>query len=203
AAMADARATIQAYPPSTFGRLCLLTAFSLAKSSPDSIIRVANEILANDPNSMIALSNVAEAYKAKGDRDKFIEYSLRIYHADKSNATIGPAIINELAQAGSPDKALPIVDDLLKDNPGDPQMLRTKWLLQLGAHRYKDAYVTAEELAKADTSILTPEFFTRMAGAAQLDSNPAKQAEYLARGVQRFPKNADMQLAYAQTLYKA
>ena len=54
AAMADGRAAIAAYPQSTFGRLCLLTAFSLSKAAPDSIIKVANEILGLDSTSVMS-----------------------------------------------------------------------------------------------------------------------------------------------------
>ena len=43
------------------------------------------QILAVDPNSMLALANLAEAYKTKGDKDKAIEMNLRIYRLDPSN----------------------------------------------------------------------------------------------------------------------
>src|SRR5207247_1141648 len=75
--------------------------------------------------------------------------------------------------------------------------------LLIGAKRYKDAYAAGDSLLKVDTAAATPEFFTRMAGVAQVDSNVPKQTEYLARGVQKFPKNLDMQLAYASNLFRA
>ena len=56
-----------------FARICLLNAYSSAKAPPDSIIGLANQILAIDSTSMLALANLAEAYDAKGDKAKATE----------------------------------------------------------------------------------------------------------------------------------
>jgi tetratricopeptide (TPR) repeat protein len=202
-AAAAGRLIVKGYPQSTLGRQCMLYAFSAAKESPDSTIKVADELLALDPTSIYALASAADAYKAKGNTDKVIDYSLRIWRADPSNQTIAQSIIQQLATSGAPDKALPIVEELLQGNPGDPQMIRTKWALQIGAKKYKDAYITGEELIKADSSQASAEFFTRMAAVAQADSNAVKATEYLARGVQKFPKSLELQLNYANNLFKA
>src|SRR6185312_13752252 len=47
------------------------------------------------------------------------------------------------------------------------------------------------------------DFFTRMAGTAAADSNTQLASEYLARGVQKFPANAELQISYAQSLARA
>ncbi|HVX38724.1 MAG TPA: tetratricopeptide repeat protein [Gemmatimonadaceae bacterium] len=199
----DGRAALQAYPNSTFGRLCLLTAYNQEKASPDSIISVANQILAIDPTSIIALSNAADAYRTKGDKDKAIEYNLRIYRADPSNMTLAQSIVQELAQSGAPDKALPIIDSLLKDNPGDPQMLRTKWLLELNGKQFKQALVTGEEWVKADTSAANVDYYNRQIGAAQSDSNSAAVLQFATKAAQKFPKEPSFPLLMAQTYLKA
>jgi len=203
AAAAQGRAALTAYPQSTFGRLCVLWAFDAAKAAPDSIISAANALLAVDPSSIQALALAADAYKKKGDTQKSVEYSLRIYRADPSNQNIAQSIIQELATSGAPDKALPIVDELLKDNPSDPQMLRTKWLLLLGAKRYKEALAAGEELVKSDTAAASLDYFTRMGAVATIDSQPQLAAQIYARGVQKFPNDAALQLAYASTLSKS
>jgi tetratricopeptide (TPR) repeat protein len=202
AATAAGRAALAAYPQSTFGRLCVLWAFDAGKASPDSIISAANALLSVDPNSIQALVLAADAYKKKGDTDKSIEYNLRIYRADPSNQNIAQSIIQELATSGAPDKALPIVDELLKDNPMDPGMLRTKWLLQLKAQKYKEALATGEEMVKADTSAANLDYFNRMGAVAMLDSQPQVAAQIYARGIQKFPNDAAMQLVYAQALQR-
>ena len=208
-AIIDARKGITAYPNSTLNRLCILSAYSYQKAAPDSIIAMANQILQQDPTSMIALANAAEAYKTKGDNDKAIEYNIRIWKADPSNQSVVESIIASLATSGAPEKALPIIDTLIAQNPGDVRMLETKWKLQLlaadkGAQgMWKQAISTGEELAKADTSKATLEYFQRQIGAAQKDSDAAKVQEFAARAAQKFPKDASLQLLLAQGYLKS
>ena len=198
-----ARAGIAAYPSSTLNRLCLLSAYSYSKAPPDSVIAVANAILALDPTSILALSLAADAYTTKGDTNKAIEYNLRIYRADPSNTTVANSIVMLLARSGAPDKALPIIDSLLVQNPGDPSMLRTKWLLQLRAKQFKSALASGEEYIKAVPDSANVAYFQRQIGAAQSDSNGAAVQQLAGRGAQKFPKEVSFPLLLAQSAYKA
>jgi tetratricopeptide (TPR) repeat protein/TolB-like protein len=198
-----ARAGITAYPNSTLDRLCLLTAFSYSKAAPDSIIAVSNAILTLDPTSTLALSNAADAYAAKGDNSKSIEYNLRIYKADPTNTVVANSIVGQLVRSGAPDTALPILDSLLVQNPGDPNMLRTKWHLQLAAKRFKDALVSGEEYVKAVPDSANLDYFNRQIGAAQSDSNAAAVQQLAARASQKFPKEVAFPLLLTQSYYKA
>ena len=203
-AAAKARAGIAAYSNASWSRVCLLNAYSLNKTTPpDSIIAVGNAILAVDPNSLLALSNLAEAYKTKGDKDKAIEMNLRIYRLDPSNQSIAQSIVQELAQSGAPDKALPIIDSLIKDNPADPGMIRTKWLLQLRVGKFKEAIATGDELVKVDTASATVDFYNRQIGAAQSDSNNAKIIEIASKAQQKFNKEISFPLLLSQTYRRA
>ncbi|MDB4875903.1 MAG: hypothetical protein JWM41_2349 [Gemmatimonadetes bacterium] len=199
----DAKLGIVAYSNSSLNRLCLLSAYSNAKMSPDSIITAANAVLAIDKTSMISLANLAAAYAEKGDTAKAIETNLAIYRNDPSNSAVAQSIVQQLAQSGAPDKALPIIDSLLKDNPADPGMLRTKWLLQLRAKQYKQALATGEELIKADTAQATLDYYNRQIGAAQSDSNTAAVQQLAVRAGQKFPTDASFPLLLAQNYRKA
>jgi tetratricopeptide (TPR) repeat protein len=201
-AVKDASLAITAYPNTSFGRICLLQAVSNL-NLPDSVIGVANAILSRDSTSMLALVNLADAYSKKGDKDKAIETNLRIYRVDPTNTTVATSIVNDLASSGAPDKALPIIDSLLAQNPGDPAMLSTKWKLQLASKRYKQALVTADLLAKADTAAANLDFYNRNIGAAQADSNPTKVLELAAKAGQKYPKEISLQLLMAQGYAKA
>ncbi len=202
-AVTGARVGIQTYPRSTVARFCLLQAQNALKLPPDTLIATANSILAIDSMNTGALAYLSDAYMAKGDTNSAMATNLRLYNADRTNSALAQTIVRLLASSGQPEKAIPIVDELLKDNPGDPEMLRTRWVLLINAKRYKDAYTAADELIKADTASANEAFFTRMAAVAGVDSNTAKQTEYLARGAQKFSKSADLQAAYANALYKA
>ncbi|MGH7620750.1 MAG: tetratricopeptide repeat protein, partial [Gemmatimonadaceae bacterium] len=197
-----ARAGIAAYPNSTLDRLCLLSAYSYSKAPPDSIISVANAILALDPTSILALSNAADAYAAKGDSSKAIEYNLRIYRADPSNTAIAQSIVQQLANSGAPEKALPIIDSLLVQNPGDPTMLRTRWLLLIHANQYKKALSAGEEYVKADTAAANLDYYQRQIVVAQHDSDAVALQEFAARASKKFPKEVSFPLLLSQTAYK-
>ncbi len=202
-AVTDARAGLTAYPQSTFARLCLLSAYTASKTAPqDSIISAANAVLAVDSTSIIALSNAADAYKAKGDTAKSIDYMLRIYRADPTNTTIGRQIVQIIAQT-NPAAAIPIIDQLLKENPSDPEMLRTKWLLQLNAKQYKAAIASGDAYVRADSAAATVDYYQRQIGAAQSDSNAAMVQTLAAKAAQKFPNEASFQLLLAQSYYKA
>jgi len=202
-AVKDAQLGITAYPNSSLARNCMLQALVSQKAAPDSIISVSNATLAIDPSSIVALQYLADAYRSKGDTSKAIETNLRIYRADPSNASIAQGIVNDLAQSGAPDRALPIIDSLLIQNPGDPQMLRTKWLLQLRAKQYKQAIATGGEIIKLDTSFATVDYFNRMIGAAQSDSNAAAVQQLAAQAGQKFPKEISYPMLLAQSFFKA
>lgn len=209
AAIKDAQTSIAAYPNGTLSRMCLLMVYGQQKAPPDSIITVSEAILQRDPTSMFALSYAADAYKAKGDKDKAMEYSLKVYRADPSNQTVAKTIIDELANSGQPNVALPIIDSLLVQNPGDPEVLHTKWLVLLRAANagdrtmWKRAIAAGEDWAKVDTAAATKDYFQRQIGAAQNDSDAAKVQELAARAAQKFPKEVSLQLLLAQIYMKA
>jgi tetratricopeptide (TPR) repeat protein len=202
-AVTDAKLGIQVYPNSVLSRLCMLTAFNSLKAPADSIVSVSNAIIAIDPTSMIALQNLADGYLAKGDTAKAIDTKLRIYRADPSNQAVAQGIVRELAQSGAPDKALPIIDSLLKDNPADPEMLNTKWKLLLNAGRYKQAIIAGEEWVKVDTAGATTDYFNRQIGAAQKDSNAAAVQQLGAKASQKFPREVSYINLVTQSYIKA
>jgi tetratricopeptide (TPR) repeat protein len=198
-----AKKGISEYPNSTLNRICELNALSNSKAPADQIIALSNEIVAIDPTSMIALSNLASAYAEKGDTTKAIETNLRIYRADPTNQAVAQSIVAQLANSGAPDKALPIIDSLLKDNPGDPGMVKTKWYLQRKAKQYKEALATGQLLAKLDTTQVTVDYFNRMIADAQADSDVAMQNEIATKAAQKFPTDVDFPLLLASNYQKA
>jgi len=202
-AIAAAKQGIAAYPAATFARACELQALSASKAPPDEIIAVANESLAQDSLNATAAAFAADAYSAKNDTANAIKMMLKVYKADPTNSTVATSLVTSLVQSGNPQQAIPIIDDMLKENPYDASMLRTRWLLLLNAKQYKEALAAGEAMIKADSTLATADFFTRMAGTAAADSNAAAASQYLARGAQKFPGNAELQLANAQTLMRA
>jgi tetratricopeptide (TPR) repeat protein len=121
----------------------------------------------------------------------------------KVDPTVRQSLIEILGRANKPEVALPIITEMLQDNPGDPQLLRYRFLLLASAKDYKRALQAGEEWMKADTAAATADLYTRMIAIAQLDSQPQVASQYAARAVQKFPQNADLYMAYAQALRKS
>jgi tetratricopeptide (TPR) repeat protein len=202
-AAAKARLGITAYSNAAFARVCLLNAYVSAKTAPpDSIIALGNQILAVDSTSMLALANLADAYDAKGEKDKATDVYERIHHLEPGNRAVIKILIDRWGQS-APAKALALVDEELKEDPSDVEMLRQNWLLLLKMSKFKEAIVAGEALAKRDTASATVDFYQRQIGAAQSDSNTAKVAEIAAEASKRFPTNSSFSLLVVQSYYKA
>ena len=194
---------IAQYPKSTLARLCLGNVMLLQKAPADSILRVANEVLAIDSASKPALQLAAQAYKESGNCSRALQAYGRLLATDASNVRLQTTFANEAASCGKAAEALPVIEQAVAANPGDPALIRLKFFIQLAVRDFKGASLTGEELLKTDTVVTDTLFFTRLAGAYAADSQPQKSTETLARGVAKFPTNTGLQVFYAQALKNA
>jgi len=199
----DAAAGITAYPNSTLSRLCLLSAVTGSKGSPDSVIAVARGILALDSTNVLALSNVFDAFRAKNDTKNALQVGEKLLALDPSNSALRNAVISLDVTENNYEPALHLVDSQLKDNPGDPQLLGTKWKLLLGAGRFKDAIVTGDELAKVDSAQVTVDYYNRMLGAAQQGGDSTSIVRLAVAASQKFPKEISFVNLATQIYFKS
>lgn len=205
AAITAANAALKEYAQGVLPRACLLTAYNKyyeQKKFPlDSVMRVANELMTIDPENEIALVTLVDAYRARGDTAKAIETSMKLYALNPASPTTA-GIIDFLAAAGAPDKALIIVEDQMKNNPGDPNVIETQWKLLQALQQWKRAIAAGEEMVKFDTARADTIYFRRQVGAAYSDSQPQLALQFLARATQKFPRNVFLLQAYTQELRK-
>jgi len=166
----------------------------------DSIIAITSQVLAIDPRNKPALNLAAQAYKDAGNVDKAVQTWTQLLAADPKNTRLVQDVTNYIAASGKAPLAKPIITKAVAENPGDPDLLRLKWLILLATKDWKDAISTGEELAKSDTAAADSTFFIRLAAAYAADSQPQKAAETTARGVAKFPKNATLWSLNSQTL---
>src|SRR5258705_758515 len=110
--------------------------------------------------------------------------------------------------------AVPLMRDLLQNNPGDPQLLNLAWLVYLNAARsdtvsarranaYESAINVGNELVRVDTAAATADYFTRLAAAYSAIGQPQKSSEAAALGAKKFPNDPNLSLIGANSLYKA
>jgi tetratricopeptide (TPR) repeat protein len=212
AAVAAANAGIAKYPNSTIARTCLASAYQAMKLPPDSVLRVAEEIIRLDPRNAWGYRFAFGAYQSKNEPEKAVRALITLMSLEPWNSTLQGQVIAELAKLGKPDVALPLVDSLLIGNPADPQLLKQKWLLSLAAaaaadsasapSRFEQAFVAGEAMVRIDTTLADSTYYSRQLAAAATAS-PQRGAEFAARAVQRFPNNPELWAIKAQVERKA
>ena len=208
-ANAAAQKAITAYPRAVFARVCLLEMAVARKLGPDSIIKFSEEILAIYPENQRALLLVTDAYGVKKAtdkqfEDKYIEYMMKMLAADPQNTVLAQRVVDELlATPGKASVAKPILEELLKQNPGDPAIMGLGWRMYAGMKEWKNAIVLGEEIAKSDTAKADTTFYKQLIGAYVADSQHQKAAEVAARATGKFPNNENLWLTYAELTRKA
>jgi tetratricopeptide (TPR) repeat protein len=198
-----AREAMAAYPRSTLGRLCLINALVEDSSSADSILALSEEVLQIDSSSRLALLYAARAYATAGDTTRAVETYTRLIALDPTNVPLQTEVVNYLAQAGNAREAIPIIEAAVEANPGDPDLLRLRFLIYLTVREWKSAIASGEDLLATDTAATDTLFFQRLAIAYATDSQPQKAAEISARGVAKYADNAGLWSLHARMLKTA
>jgi tetratricopeptide (TPR) repeat protein len=201
-AVAAARRAINDSPNlSTLAAICLGNSYG-ALQMPDSVQAIGERLVAKDPANIPALTWLVEIYRTKNDPRR-IPTLLQILAADPTNTTLQTQVVNELAQSGQANLAVPIITTLVQNNPGDPSILRTGWLVLLAAKDYDRAITVGDELIKVDTAAADTTYYIRTAAAYTALNKAAEALQTLEAGANRFPSNPTLQLVTAQTLMKA
>ena len=113
------------------------------------------------------------------------------------------SVVAEFAIMKQAQRAIPLVRDLLQNNPGDPQLLNLAWKVYLNANDYQGAIDIGNEMVRVDTAAATADYYYRTSAAYSALNLAQKASETAARGVAKFPNDANLALFNAQTLYKA
>jgi tetratricopeptide (TPR) repeat protein len=181
-------------------RVCIAEVYNEQKLGADSMIAISESILKLHKDNKRALAFAADAYAEKKMEDKQIEALTRLISLDPTNTRLQTQVVNILAGSGKASLALPIVDDAVKNNPGDASLVKLQWLVHFAAKDIKGALGIGEEMVKLDTAAADTTFFIRQSAAYAADSQFQKAAETLARGRAKFPDNLSMATTYVQLL---
>jgi tetratricopeptide (TPR) repeat protein len=203
-ARAHAQRAIKEFPNAVFARVCLLEIAIGQKSPDDELIKVAEEILTIAPENDRALEVVVDAYgrKATTDKaayeDKYIAALEKLLLADPTNSSLQASVVRALATAGKFDKAKPVIDEAVKQSPGDPELIKLQWSVYRAMSDWKGAVVIGEEMIKHDTAAGDTLFFQQLVAAYLSDSQPQKAQEAAARGAAKHTNNATLWLSVIQ-----
>ncbi len=201
-AVTAARSGLAGYPTATILGDCLAEAYNALKM-PDSVIAVAERVRATDPRNTPALRFLAEAYRSKNDTAKLLDVLGALAAADPTNIRLVQDVVSEYAKNGHPEKAVPLIRDLLQNNPGDPALLNLAWLVYLNAKDYQGAIDVGAEMVRVDTVLANADYYTRLAAAYSALNQPQKASEASARGAAKFPNDPQLCLISANTLNKS
>lgn len=201
-AVAAARQGLSGYPTANIVAACLAEAYNGLKM-PDSVIAVSERIRANDPRNIPALKMLAETYRVKNDTTKRLTVLTSLAAADPTNIRLIQDVVNEYAAMGHASQAVPLVRDLLQNNPGDPQLLNLAWLVYLNAKDYEGAINVGTEMVRVDTAAATADFYRRMVAAYSALNQPQKASEIAAVGMKKYPSDPTLGLLVANSLYKS
>jgi tetratricopeptide (TPR) repeat protein len=202
-ALAAAKKAIEVYPKSSLARLCTLEVYNSQKLGVDSIISASEAILKIHPENRRALAMVADAYSEKKMEEKYIETLTKLLAANPTDVRLQERVVNALAASGKAAMAKPIIDEAVRQNPGDPSLVRLQWKIYLALKDWKGAVAIGEEMIKTDTAAADSGFYNALIAAYVSDSQPQKAAEAAAKGGAKFTTSASFPAAQAQLLRQA
>jgi len=192
AAIAAAKEGITAYPKGTLVRICWANVLISQKATPEAMLDVAKQIVDLDGKSRQGLAILAQAYRDLKQGDSAVVTLTRLLATDPKNPRLQKDVVDALTSLASPKVARPVIDEAVAANPGDPDLLKTRWLILLSQRDFKAAYEQGEELIKLDTAFADTTFFIRTSRAFASDSQPQKAAETAARGLAKFPNQPSL-----------
>ena len=196
-----ARSALSRYPTGTIAMVCLANAYQELKQT-DSVLAVAERITAVDPRNIAALRFQAEIYQTRNNTPKALEALTRLMAADPSNDRLREQVIASLVTSGQAKMAVPVAEEALRTNPGDPKTLNMAWRVYLAANEFEKAITAGEQMIRADTTTADSAYFIRT-GAAAASVNPTQAAAIIAQGIAKFPTNSTLLLTQANILNKA
>jgi tetratricopeptide (TPR) repeat protein len=202
-AIENAQKGLKEFSGSVMSRVCLLEVANAQKWGADSIIKYSEDIIALHPQNKRALALVSDAYGEKKMDEQQIKSLTTLLSLDPTNARLTETVVNIIAASGKPEVARPIIDEAVKQNPGDPSLIRLQWRIYLALREYKQAASIGEEMARADTAAADTSFFTRIASAYVLSGDTVKAAEAAARGTAKFPSNVGLWMLQGQLARQA
>jgi tetratricopeptide (TPR) repeat protein len=197
-AQKQAESGIKAFPKSTWLRFCQLTIYKDTKRPAPEVLKVVEEILDIDPKSKPALNEAVNQYDLAGNKEKKVEALMALYTSDPTNSKLQETVVRELAASGQMDKARPIIEKAVQDNPGDVGLVRLYWLILASIKDYKKSTAVGEEMVKMDTSLADTTYYSKQIAAYAADSNFAKAAENAAKATAKYPKEATLWVVRGQ-----
>jgi len=180
-------------------RTCLVAALLQAGADASEVAREADRLLATVPTSYWGLDAAARARDALGDTARAGEFWLRLAATDSSDFDLAKRVGTALLQGGNARRAQPFLDKLAAIHTDDVPLLRLRWQVQFTLRDWAAASASGERLLEVDDmSRQDSTFVLRLASALRQADQPVKALGLAARGVLAFPRDARLYVLYSQ-----
>ena len=189
-ARADAQKALVIDPNSTAAWLCIATIYEAQRMPVDSIIAANERALKGDSLNGTALQNLGQLYQQKGDTLKAMDAFVQQLRGEPRNTQRRLQIAQLLRQMKQYDRAIALLDEGLKVQPGDAQLLDMKLTICTEASNFRcalDVWVAKfdhDTALRGDTTFLKPAL-----GAAQQVADTQALLKFTEAAVHHFPNN--------------
>ena len=197
-AMAAAQQGLRLRPTSAALNLCVLSILNVTKAAPDSVIAVASTVTSVDSENVVGWASLLAGYDQRGDSARALEAVRVLHRLDPHNVAWIVNFVDRFVASGRPDSASAVLAAALSDMPGDAELLRKRWLLDLRLGHYGEALASGAAFIAADSGAATADYYERQLAAAKGAADSAAMHRLALEASARFPKHADFLLVLAR-----
>jgi len=197
-ARADAQKALTLDPNSTSAWLCVATVYEAQRMPVDSMIAANERALKGDSLNGTALQNLAQLYQQKNDTAKAMQALVKQVRGEPRNTQRRLQVAQLMRQAKQYEGAIALLDEGLKVQPGDAQLLDMKLTICTEASNFRcalDVWVAKfdhDTALRGDTTFLKPAL-----GAAQQVSDTQALLKFTEAAVRSHPNNVSFVKARA------
>lgn len=203
-ALESARKALEKYPNLPAAELCIATVYELQGLGPDSIIAAAQRALVTDSMNTTALSRIARAYQQKGDTLRFLDYMVRVAHADPSNPQLWYGLANQMLLMHRYTEARDLLQDRLKAAPADDDARTILRRVCIEGQLWRCVLDIVAAETRQDTAKLADSLELKLAiGAAQALPDTQQLLRWTQAAVAHFPRSASFETTRGQAFEMA
>lgn len=193
-----ARDGVAAYPASTFARTCLLAALLWVGERSDSVLSVADQILALDSLNVAATVGRAIALQAQNRVVDAERAWLKAIDLRADSIDLGVRAVEALLQLPRPASALELTRRLSALDERDPRMRRLRFRASYALSSWKEAVALGDSLDLAgDVEFLADSSYAvRYVDALKRSGDSIGAMAVSARAVKRYPGDARVYSQY-------
>ena len=200
-ARSEAQKALAIDPNSTGAYLCIATIFEATRAPIDSVIAASKLALKGDSCNGTAWEKIASGYQQKGDTVQASEAYIKQLCGEPRNTQKRLGVAQLLRQMKRSERSIQVLDEGLKLQPGEPQLLDLKLSICTESSNYRcasDVWVAKfmhDTALGGDTTFLKPAI-----GAAQQVSDTQALDKFTAAAYKHFPNNVSYIKARAGAL---